>query len=344
MILKTLTLVNFKTHKNTTIEFDNVTSFIGTSDSGKTNIIRALKILLFNEDFPASQIRYGCSESTITIELVNGNKVSRTRNTKGQTVTITENGVTTSYTGKNDVNSLVQKITGFNKLLLDQNDSPENLNFIGVHDGPYLLNAGSATVQKKISSLLGISKLEDLKGIIQKEKKATVKEEAEVQRKLLSTVAELGLLETRLDVANNLFKEIEHIQKQRNQFQQASENINNFIKQFGTSYILTANLSSLLHELVKIKELFRFKIGLLSQVKGVNDLPKLKVINIKGLLNTCFVYQNNLKVLKLIKEYSDLKPTNNLEDLKNTLNNLKAKQKKLLKQRGVCPTCGTSTK
>jgi len=42
-MINSLTIQNFQSHKNTTLEFDNgINIIIGQSDSGKTAIIRAL--------------------------------------------------------------------------------------------------------------------------------------------------------------------------------------------------------------------------------------------------------------------------------------------------------------
>ena len=48
--LKRLTLINFRSYENVTIEFDKgINAFVGESGKGKTNILRALALLFYNE-------------------------------------------------------------------------------------------------------------------------------------------------------------------------------------------------------------------------------------------------------------------------------------------------------
>ncbi|KRH94741.1 Structural maintenance of chromosome protein 1 [Pseudoloma neurophilia] len=51
MTIKSLKLVNFKSHKNTTIEFTHYTCLIGLNGSGKSNVLDALKFV-FCHEFP----------------------------------------------------------------------------------------------------------------------------------------------------------------------------------------------------------------------------------------------------------------------------------------------------
>ena len=66
--IKKVNLVNFQSHKDTTIEFDKgLNIIVGASDSGKTSILRGIKWALYNDPSGDYFIREGESECSVTI-------------------------------------------------------------------------------------------------------------------------------------------------------------------------------------------------------------------------------------------------------------------------------------
>jgi exonuclease SbcC len=58
MVIRKIRIQNYTSHQDTTIEFDKlVTSIVGFSDQGKTNVFHALRTVLFAEDWPVTDIR-----------------------------------------------------------------------------------------------------------------------------------------------------------------------------------------------------------------------------------------------------------------------------------------------
>lgn len=54
-----LRIQNFQAHKDTTIEFDCITTIVGPSDIGKSAVLRALKWVAKNEPKGTSFVRDG---------------------------------------------------------------------------------------------------------------------------------------------------------------------------------------------------------------------------------------------------------------------------------------------
>lgn len=80
-MLTKLTLINFQAHRKTIIELDPlVTTIIGSSDKGKSAIIRALRWLAFNSPSGKSFIKWGAKQARVKLE-VDGHLIKRTRGT-----------------------------------------------------------------------------------------------------------------------------------------------------------------------------------------------------------------------------------------------------------------------
>jgi exonuclease SbcC len=346
MVVKKIRLENFKSHADTTIEFEQITSLIGASDNGKTNIIRALRIVLFNENWPPTWIRYNQSESSITVFFENGSSIKRTRTAKHQSISFTYiDGTTESFDGKKDVDGKVKKFTGFKKLVTDDENSPENLNFINIHDGPYLLGSSSLTVQKKIAGLLGTSQLENVRTKLQKEKKAVVKEESEVQNDLTRTTASISTLKERIQVAENSFNEIDKLNQERDKFSKTAQNVNNFIEQFGTSLTKTSNCRLELQELENIFENIKL---ILKQKEILQQYKELRipfpVVNLEPLQEQYQAYLKNISKLKTLQKYILTKVSLMPEILetKRQIDLITELKLKKLGELGICPTCGNA--
>lgn len=163
MVVTQIRLQNFKTHKDTTVTFDKVTSIVGLNGNGKTNLVKGLLLVLYNEDWPVEFIKNGETESTITIWLSNGNKVERSRTKSKQKIIITyADGSTLDLTGKKDAQSYIELATGVSKIKLKSGEII-NLNYQEVRNKTSLLEGSSATLAKRFGYLLKTEKAEIIK-------------------------------------------------------------------------------------------------------------------------------------------------------------------------------------
>jgi len=70
-VLTKLKLTNFQTHENTTIEFDKITTIIGSNGAGKSSIVRSLDLLFNNYPRGTSYITHGAEECEVKAKLDN---------------------------------------------------------------------------------------------------------------------------------------------------------------------------------------------------------------------------------------------------------------------------------
>ena len=216
MHLKSLRLKNFKSHSDTSIEFGQITSIIGRNCSGKTNILRALKILLHHEDWPVSWIRYGQDTATIELTLTDGTIVTRKRSKSTQSVTINKSGKIEVFEGKKEATQYIEKAIGIKKVTLDEVTGPEDLNFVEVNEGPYLIGGRADTVQRKVSGIVGANKIDDARSRILKNVK-----ELETQSARLGT--EISRLAPIVNSSHTSLESIQNILSQATKLNQHRE-------------------------------------------------------------------------------------------------------------------------
>ena len=103
--LKELEIINFRTHAHTVIPFKKgVNAFIGTSGSGKSNIIRALLFNILNEPSGTDFImrKDGVNEAAVLTTWSNGYTIERRKNrtgTKNVYIIYKDGEVVNEYTG-----------------------------------------------------------------------------------------------------------------------------------------------------------------------------------------------------------------------------------------------------
>lgn len=84
-MFESLTIQNFQAHKRIKVEFDpHITTIVGSSDVGKSAIIRALRWVATNAPNGDAFIRHGSKGSTVKL-FVDGHVVTRRRSLKGAT-------------------------------------------------------------------------------------------------------------------------------------------------------------------------------------------------------------------------------------------------------------------
>jgi exonuclease SbcC len=211
MVIDKIRLENFKTHKDTTIEFKEITSIIGSNGNGKTNIIKALFLVLYNEDWPDDFIKHGETKSTITIWLTNGNIIKRSRTKSKQEILITyKDGTTKEFTGKNDAQSYIELASGISKIKL-KNGDVINLNYSEVRNKTSLLEGSASTLAKRFSYLLQTESAELIKNNTSKELKENIKIQENLLSEINSIVNQSVILEDRVAISNNLFNSYKSI-------------------------------------------------------------------------------------------------------------------------------------
>lgn len=158
--IKNLRIINFQSHKNTTMNFSNgLNVIVGESDVGKTAIIRALKWVLFNEPKGASFINRDSDECIVEINYSDGISLIRKRNKKFNGYIIINNGEKVEYRGfGNSVPEEVRKITGVTENQLV--GKKFLINFQTQFDNMFLLSETPGDKSKIIGSIINIDKVD----------------------------------------------------------------------------------------------------------------------------------------------------------------------------------------
>lgn len=194
-MIKNLTINQFQSHKDSEFEFcPGVNVIVGSSDRGKTSVLRALKWLIFNRapgDFVSHWIEKGQS-ALVQAELDDGTIVGRELD-----------GRTNSY----HLTGYEEAFTAFGKQIPEAVERALNmseLNFQSQHDPPFLLSASSGEVARTLNQVANLSKIDTSLKWIGKQKRKTwsdlehAKEEMRASKEALGALPDLGPVEVKM--------------------------------------------------------------------------------------------------------------------------------------------------
>jgi exonuclease SbcC len=140
MITK-LSVQNFQSHANTHIDFvPGINVIVGSSDAGKSALLRAIRWIIFNRPLGTNIIRQGTEECEVELQ--------------------TSSGVVKKYKGREnyyEVNSEIFRACGNSvpdtvKTVIDITD----INCLGQFDGYYLVFESSGEIAKELNKALNI--------------------------------------------------------------------------------------------------------------------------------------------------------------------------------------------
>lgn len=184
-MFKRLTLVNFMPFADAAIDFDAVCSITGQSDHGKTCILRALKLIVNNENFPEDLIRDDQQKAVLELTLSNGAIIRRERTRRDQRTVVTKpDGSVIPFTGKQDASPLIQELTGIHKVTLDPVVGPEDAAFVTIYEPFYGINLRPDTLMRRITAILGAGDLEIARIELTREKNQLQNKQATATDKL----------------------------------------------------------------------------------------------------------------------------------------------------------------
>lgn len=145
-MIKSIKLINFQSHKNTTLEFDNgVNVIIGSSDSGKTAIIRGLRWIIDNRPGGDSFRSWWGGDTSVIIETTN-HIIERKRTKKGNHYIL--DGVEFTAFGTN-IPKEVQKALNMDEVNLQQQ-----------FDRHYLISDTAGGVSSHFNELANLTKID----------------------------------------------------------------------------------------------------------------------------------------------------------------------------------------
>jgi len=156
-MISSLTLKNFQSHVSSEFKFSKgINVIVGDNDSGKSSVIRAIKLALFNEPKNSNNyIRYTEKEFEIVLKM-DSFSIKRNKGTKINQYTLDDPEVPIhevyNSIGQN-IPKLILDKTGVSKLSLDK-DLHLNINILSQRDD-LIYNLSSGTRSKFLSMFIG---------------------------------------------------------------------------------------------------------------------------------------------------------------------------------------------
>ena len=149
--IKRMTIVNFQSHENTEIDFDEAgfNAIVGETDMGKSSIIRAIRWCLYNEPNGTEMIRIGENRCEVAIEFSNGNIVTRARDIKSAGIYSVYDAQTQK---KSDFKSFGRNIP---IEVMNAHQIPKGANIADQLEGPFMLSSTAPERAAMIGSIVG---------------------------------------------------------------------------------------------------------------------------------------------------------------------------------------------
>lgn len=347
-----LNIKNFYSHKNTELNLSSgINIFLGNTDSGKSNIIRAIKWLKDNRPLGNSFASYWIRDKKSNIKDEVSVEIQNKRGTVKRYKTKEENGYQIDKQKNTAINSDVPVKV---KEMLNLSD----VNIQQQFDFPFLLFASPGEVAKQLNKALNLSKIDKVLAIGDSKQRNTKREikfleektqqlEKEIENlswveKAKKFVEKLNRIETTID---NYKIWIEDIRKCIVNIKEIEKEIKNYNKIIQYEELINE------YENIEddIKEKYNKKITIKKYIQNHKEYD-IKLERTKKILKLQPEIEEYEKIKKLIKEKHEENESikMNIEDIKryNTkLKKLKEEIKDLQSKIYIkCPNCGYKIK
>ena len=146
-MLKFLLIQNFQKHEKLKIEFDpKITVISGSSDVGKSSVLRALKWVCLNNPQGEAFIRKGSKGTTVQL-FVDDNKIKRKRS----------KSLNAYYLNDEEYKAFGQDVPDTISSILKMDE----INFQGQQDAPFWFSLSAGEVSRQLNSVIDLSIIDD---------------------------------------------------------------------------------------------------------------------------------------------------------------------------------------
>jgi len=251
-MITTLTLSNFQSHTNTTLELGTgVNTIVGATDGGKSSIIRALRLIAENKPSGTSFIHKGESQCTVTVTLDDGTSISRVRGK--DTNQYEMDGDVDKALKRHQVPEHIQaKLAIDPKVNIQRQSSPY-----------FLLHDDESTRGKLLESFCNISiasksAANARRNALHANRRATTLTEAlkPLERKLEALGDVSALVERGVELESD-YKRLEATIKHYDRLKELSDKLDRISTSLPTLKALSASIDSSMNEIVKQKAVLR---------------------------------------------------------------------------------------
>ncbi|WP_213951207.1 AAA family ATPase [Tepidanaerobacter syntrophicus] len=214
-LIKSLRLINFQSHKDTKIDFDEgLTVILGQTDQGKSAIIRALKWVLYNEPRGTDFIMAGCKLCRVSLEMDDGSVIIREREGQRNRYILIQNGKEEVFEGfGNTVPLEIARAHGIPKIRIDK-DAASAVNLAEQLEPPFLISESGGNRAKALGRLVGIHIIDAaqrtvLKDITNaKQNFESIQKDIESLNSQLESYKDIGELQIRISSLQNILKKL----------------------------------------------------------------------------------------------------------------------------------------
>ena len=210
MKFKTLTVRNFQRHKKRTLEFSNtITTLVGSTDSGKSSLLRALRWICLNDFVGSDFIREGAVATGVYLHF---------RHAKKDHVLVRKKGerLNTYELDEKEFKSFATNVPEDVVYALQLN----KINFQGQHDAPFWFTETAGEVSRRLNAVVDLSVIDTVLST-----SARILRDAEITLNI-SEQRQLGLEETQKQLDPQMAR-IDQYEKLKQQSEVHEEQIKN---------------------------------------------------------------------------------------------------------------------
>lgn len=353
-------LVNFQDHANTIINLTNgINLIVGSSDAGKSAILRAINYVFHNSLKGDSFIRVGCNECTVRLKFSDGIEVSRVKGEDTNSYILKD--IDGNYHTFSKVGSSVPDIvrSALGEPPLDDKKKP--ISYSDQMSSLFLVDLSPTDLPRTLSELTGIQNLQTAAEILQKNSRSydrTIKDKTEKIDKLYDDLKKYDYVDGDLDKIKGIETKLKDVQSKHNSVKSARAFIstNNDLAKDANK---TKDLLKKDNEIIKLKKSFENIDSDYSTLKSAKNILhhhanivkefKKKKTELDSL--NIFISENNKNIFNNIKSKSDFievaksyqkndsdlktklsKTKTNIETEKNNIQQLKNDLQKLKKE------------
>lgn len=315
-------LHNFRSHKDSLVQFGNFTAIVGPTNAGKTAIIRGLIWGLFNIPSGSSFVRRGSSNCSVEIGFSDESKLIRERTgTKNFYHLISNKGEETvlEHFGSGTVD-LVAEFHGMRPL--DLFGDQKVLNICEQLEPPFFISESPSVralmigrmagvekydlaIKNGASELLAEKKKKTVLNASLKEKKAALKEYAKVDSNA-KKIDKIKTILVSLDEMAQSYDRQEKLVKECQTIKESLAHIREKLKIELQVRILSDTLSELTEDAFlyySVKECAELKDAAQSRIDACNDvLEKLKSFDADALETICTESEDDLRLYRSLDE------------------------------------------
>jgi exonuclease SbcC len=317
MFIQSLRIENFQSHKDTTLQLHpQFNALIGTGNSGKTAIVRALSFVLFGQWSP-SWVRHGAKFCRITLVTSTGVEVVREKGEKVNRYVVTQNGTPQVYENfGTKVPAEIEKVLNISSAKVGEKEEL-NLNLSSQLDPLFLLSSPGSFKAKVLGKLSKAHYLDHALREINKDKKRLSSEKA--------------LAEKEIEILQIDLKKYDDVDAEKAR-----------LEQLGKRLEAVSGLDSRLEKLRTLqRRMTMWKEAYLTTTAALQAIPNVEP-NILDTLSSKIIQLNKVKELrnKIIQFKSTYQAAQTLTtEIQTTRTLLTEKYMEVLKQNKACPTC-----